>query len=334
MIASSRLMATAAVLAAVAVHALALGATRSAEAPEIEGRSGGADVALGSGFADLVAGATPSAQVSGRVAPERPVETTAQEAAAPADRPEITMTDAPGAAPVQPPVQPERAAPVPQQARAPTSAPSATDAVVPDPAALAALSPTASAAPPAAETPPVHPSRLTPEAAAPSLRSEVTSDAVARSPRPRARTAAFEAAHADPSQPRSPAPPPSAASTAGNAEITARRGEARGQENAVAASSGAAGRAQTTGNAAASNYRGEIMRRIQRVPQPSGNFRGQALVSFSIAPGGGLASAGITRSSGSAVLDRAALRVVHSAAPFPAPPPGAQTRYSVQIAGR
>ena len=47
-----------------------------------------------------------------------------------------------------------------------------------------------------------------------------------------------------------------------------------------------------------------------------------------------LAGLSVARSSGSAALDRAALRVVQRAAPFPAPPAGAQRSFSIKIEAR
>ena len=89
-----------------------------------------------------------------------------------------------------------------------------------------------------------------------------------------------------------------------------------------------------SGNAAASNYPGHVMRRIARVPKPRVNNRDTAMISFSVSSNGGLAEATVARSSGSARLDQAALRVVLQAAPFPRPPEGAQRRFSILIKGR
>ena len=76
------------------------------------------------------------------------------------------------------------------------------------------------------------------------------------------------------------------------------------------------------------------MRHLARVPRPRADARGAALVQFAIATGGRLASVGVARSSGSTRLDRADLTVMQCAAPFPAPPAGAQRRFSVKIEAR
>ena len=64
------------------------------------------------------------------------------------------------------------------------------------------------------------------------------------------------------------------------------------------------------------------------------NVRGATVVAFRVAGSGGLAGLSVARSSGSAALDRAALRVVQRAAPFPAPPAGAQRSFSIKIEAR
>lgn len=82
-----------------------------------------------------------------------------------------------------------------------------------------------------------------------------------------------------------------------------------------------------------SNYPGLVMRRLSRVRRPRTNSRGSALVSFSIVANGGLGAVSIARSSGDAKLDQLALQFVQRAAPFPAPPSGAQTRYTIEVSG-
>ena len=59
--------------------------------------------------------------------------------------------------------------------------------------------------------------------------------------------------------------------------------------------------------------------------------RGSATVTFAIGPGGTLRSAQISKSSGNSALDQAALASVRRARPFPKPPAGAKSTYSIQI---
>ncbi len=56
---------------------------------------------------------------------------------------------------------------------------------------------------------------------------------------------------------------------------------------------------------------------------------GTTIVSLSIGPGGALAGASVTQSSGQPDLDAAAMSAVRRAAPFPPPPPGAPRGFSV-----
>jgi protein TonB len=81
----------------------------------------------------------------------------------------------------------------------------------------------------------------------------------------------------------------------------------------------------------ARGYSAKIYSAIARHRRRIGGLTGRATVAFSVGPGGGLQAARITRSSGKPQLDQAALSTVRSAAPFPAPPPGAKASYSIQI---
>lgn len=145
----------------------------------------------------------------------------------------------------------------------------------------------------------------------------------------------------DPAKPRPAQTKPVAKPTAkpsakprGNGDVNATRGVAtatRSQPGGQAQTTG--GSAKVQGNAAASNYPGLVMRRIQRAKRRA-DVRGEALVRFSITSGGGVASVSLARSSGSGKLDGIALAQVRRAAPFPPPPPGARTSYTVRIKGK
>ena len=121
----------------------------------------------------------------------------------------------------------------------------------------------------------------------------------------------------------------------GNAARSANTGTASGTTASRATTQGSTKQqSRESGNAAALNYPGKVLRRISRVGKPRVNNRGTAVVAFSISGSGGLASLSIARSSGSPALDQAALRVIRKAAPFPAPPRGAQRSYSIKVKGR
>ncbi|MDE4133133.1 TonB family protein [Phaeobacter sp. QD34_3] len=120
----------------------------------------------------------------------------------------------------------------------------------------------------------------------------------------------------------------------GNSDVNATRGVAQAtakQPSGQSRSGG--GTAKVQGNAAASNYPGLVLRRIERAKRRA-TVRGVATVSFRIAPNGGLAAVGLARSSGSGKLDQIAVAQVRRAAPFPPPPPGARTSFTVRIKGK
>lgn len=119
----------------------------------------------------------------------------------------------------------------------------------------------------------------------------------------------------------------------GNGQASATRGEIRSTRSAPGGqASGNEGRATAQGNAAVSNYPGQVMRRIQRAKRRA-NVRGVAVVRFRVTSGGGLSGLSIARSSGSGKLDGIALAQVRRAAPFPPPPAGARTSFTVRIKG-
>lgn len=180
---------------------------------------------------------------------------------------------------------------------------------------VAALTPVVPTALPA--TPP----QTEAQAPDPSLRS------VKPVPRPARDTPQKTATKAQPKPAATPAP-------RGNSTTTAQAGQSTGKATATATSSGSGGAQKSAGNAAASNYPGLVMRKLSRVSRPRVSSKGAALVAFGVTANGGLSGVSIARSSGSAELDRAALTVVQRAAPFPAPPTGAQRSFSVEIKGR
>lgn len=114
------------------------------------------------------------------------------------------------------------------------------------------------------------------------------------------------------------------------------RGSAEGEKTAsqTESSKSRARASSQAGNAAVSNYPGLVMRKISRLRRPRVNTRGTATIAFKIAPNGGLSSIRVAKSSGSAELDAAALRLVRRAAPFPRPPAGARRSFSIGIKGR
>lgn len=297
MIASSRSLWIAALALAIIVHAALGWALMADSSVEIEGGSGVQEVQIGNSFADMVAGTLEATEAGATVQPD---------AAEPA--PATPVQQAKPLTPVQPKVPAE----VPR--------PTADDAV-----------PTVAAAS-EAPAPLAKPQEV--------VEADETADpALTRSLRPQQRSAAFEDRNSPPVKkpaPKKPAPKAEPTSRPrGNDDQNQRAGATSGRNQATAATPGAArAGAAAPGNAAASNYPGLVMQKISRTPRPRAGSRGTAVVAFSVAAGGGLAAVSIARSSGSAELDSAAVRMIQSAAPFPPPPPGAQRNFTLNIKGR
>lgn len=118
-----------------------------------------------------------------------------------------------------------------------------------------------------------------------------------------------------------------AAGNKGNKEQNAKRGNLAGKPQTRTSNADASRRDHVSveGNAAASNYPGQVvskLRRSLRYPREAKrqNLRGEAMVHFEVLRGGDLSALRLMRSSGSPVLDQAALETVRRAAPFPAIP--------------
>lgn len=91
--------------------------------------------------------------------------------------------------------------------------------------------------------------------------------------------------------------------------------------------------AASLGNATSDNYAGVVQRHLFRVRRPRSSGPGSAMVSFTVAFDGSLERAEIATSSRSRRFDRDALRMVERAAPFPAPPPGVNRDFVIEIEG-
>lgn len=306
-------------LAITAHGALALTLT-APEATLMEGTDGAAEVRLGNAFQDMAAGTLSAERADTSIEATLP-ETT------PAERPEhieAEQTSVTQPTPARTIVEPE----------------SAQEIKSTEPVVTAAIAPETTA--PAVPDGTLAPSRTETLAAQPALErhmAEPDSTAVTRSLRPKPRSDEFVTAHKPPT-PAKPKPKTTAQPTArqkqpqGNASKDARAGEATGRAEATARQSGSGASQQTTGNAAASNYPGLVMRKLSRAGKPRVNARGAAVIAFTISANGGLTSVSLARSSGSAALDQAAVRLVRGAGPFPQPPRGAQRSFSIQIKGR
>jgi protein TonB len=307
MIRGSRLVLIACAGAALMLHGAGLWLSGAPARIEVAGGAGAMEATLGSSFADMVTGA-----------------------ALPVSESAVTLSRRAEA--VVKPVAPQMA-PRPDTSRAVIAA-------VPNTATVAPMRRPVVARERADDLAPVRPASATVAAAATAqdvIVAQPEREAgvqVSRRPLARPRTIEETAARQSPEPERRATRP---RSEQGNtASRDARRGSVAGAEAATATQQGrdTSRRSEAQGNAAASNYPGEVMRHLARVPRPHAEARGVVMVRFSIAPGGRLVSVGVVQSSGSTRLDRAALTVVQRAAPFPAPPDGAQTSFFIKIAGR
>ncbi len=243
------------------------------------------------------------------------------------------------------PVEDSALTPTPPEPPDPVTAKEATqpsdihDAIVPQ--AATAILPTARAmapTPAVAVLPAVVPENTTEAIAG----QELAPTAPPQSMRPRKREPekAAEIAAERPKTPQvagaKPAPRQDTKAQRGNATRNTTQGAATAtNQQATAKTQGAARKAAAqSGNAATSNYPGQVMRRIARVPKPRVNARGTAVIAFVVSGDGGLERVSVAQSSGSAALDKAAVDVIRKAAPFPVPPRRAQRQFSIRIKGR
>jgi len=321
-----------AVAASIGIH-LGAGAIVLSAEPEVQ-IAGGATMqaaALGSGFESLVA---PGDRLS-------PVDAVT-ETVTPADNASAEPVDATASDTASEPETSVPTEPAPVSDRAAVAAPAAADqsplqtiAAAPPATSQAAIAPVSSPSVSAERLP----ASQAPEIAA--LAPVPTSDVVEARPdepvlpipqaRPfrqvdvdRARAAEQQQQRATRQQARG--------TQQGQANRNARAGRADGQaQGSNANRSEGNRRAREAGNAAASNYPGRVYAKIRRTRQRAAGGRGTVRVRFSIGGSGGLAGVSVAASSGSATVDRAALDHIRRAAPFPAPPPGAQRRFVIPI---
>lgn len=301
MIASPLRIKIAAAVLAIAAHGAVVLIIGGQGAVETEGATGGAQVRLGTSFADMAAGVlAPVAQEL----PEAPKVTDVVAAAQP-----VPLSAALPVAQVAPPKV------------APKVLPSAVSSAVPNAVPNAVPVPLAQAVEPAK---------------AAQVVSEDAASNVPPKTLPKPRPPRPEKTRPEPQKQATKAQPKTQpkAQPEGNAQSSATKGQTTGQANAIATNQGASATSKAAGNAAISNYPGKVMRRISRLRRPNVRATGNARVSFQIASNGALASVTLAQSSGSRELDQAALGLVRKAAPFPAPPSGAQRNFSISIKGR
>ena len=111
----------------------------------------------------------------------------------------------------------------------------------------------------------------------------------------------------------------------GSNDANAVRGQADGSEKGDSrqASRGGSKNGQV-GNAAVSNYPGKVRSKLARAARSvRARGRGEVVVAFAVGSNGSVRSARVTRSSGVASVDKAALQAIGKASPFPPIPANA-----------
>ena len=111
-----------------------------------------------------------------------------------------------------------------------------------------------------------------------------------------------------------PAPNPQQQASLGNG------GADKADSQARKAAAGGKGKKSEGGSGASSKYPGQVQVRVSRAtryPASAKGSKGEAHVTFTVAANGGVSRVKLSRSSGNAALDDAALAAVRRAAPFP-----------------
>ncbi|WP_335754296.1 cell envelope integrity protein TolA [Sulfitobacter sp.] len=294
---------------------------------EIEGAGATAEAKMGTSFEDMAVGTlTP-----------KPVEDTT------VTQKHVDVTEPPKSM-IKTPTSPTQKAQQTKPAETAAAPPPIKAQAAPPPTPLLTEQPNVVVAPSshaAVSTPPVKPAALAPTNPTQTVASQTPNTiAPSQSMRPKRRdpdqAAKVAASRPKPSVTKATPTQKQTKSPRGNAKRNNTRGANNGtSQKADAISQGATKQTSAkSGNAAASNYPGQVMRRISRVRKPRVNSRGTVTIAFSISSGGSLSRVSVARSSGSAALDKAALRVVQKAAPFPKPPSGAKRQFSIRIKGR
>lgn len=326
----------AAVAASVSLHVAMAGWFVPGEAEmQIAGGSAVDMMIVGNAFVDAVsAGAE-----SGEISPVEPVETDEMDQTETADAKEVeTETNRTAAAETAPPAEtsselaPERIVPLDALPMPETLEIAAVTEVSPTPESTRSIPPVESAEVAAIE--PVEVETVESAEATPvdEVEREVAAlpDIPVPTPRPRIepkpeprKTAAKKPTPAEPRPKRKVAP-----GNGGTQKADSSRSASGAQEQR---------KPDRAGNAAVSNYPGKVasqLRRALRYPREArrDGIKGTVVVSFTVSRNGSVGGVRIARSSGSAVLDRAAGEAVRRAAPFrPIPDAAGRSKWSFSV---
>ncbi len=130
-----------------------------------------------------------------------------------------------------------------------------------------------------------------------------------------------------------PRPKPQGNTTANVQQESAGASDGQAHSNSAQRSQSNAQAKPEAGNAAMSNYMGQVRRKIDRAQRRT-SFRGRATVQFTLSANGKLTSLKITKSTGSTRYDNAALQIIRRAAPFPKNPLGKPHVFTIAIGAR
>ena len=333
----SRLATVSAIALAVAAHAVVVRGLYSEPEILLEGSAGAAEARIGSYFEDVSQG-TLTPEDAEELAEETPPEEIPQDQPEPVETAEVAEP-APIEPPVEVPVETPVETPVDTQ---PLTAqiPQTPDGMIPlapqpelvetQPEPLPEVLPDVTEL---AEAPPPEPRTAETPEVTEVLEAEAEPTLAESSKRPMLRDPQLETPVRPDPKP-APKPKPKVAQKQGNTQqkIEATAGASDGKATAQATTKGqGGGKTREAGNARASNYPGQVYRKLSRVRKPKVRGRGSVTVRFSVTGSGGLGGLSVARSSGSAEIDQAALSMVRRAAPFPNPPSGAQRDFRIPI---
>jgi protein TonB len=133
-------------------------------------------------------------------------------------------------------------------------------------------------------------------------------------------------------KPSEPAEKPAKTAKAKKPQETAKQTSQASAEAAPAPKPAA--KSAGAGKSSAASYARDVLKKITKTRKKEAGGKGVAVVSFTISGSGGLSALAIARSSGDGSLDRAALDHIRRSAPFPPPPPGAQTEFAFEFVGK
>jgi len=112
----------------------------------------------------------------------------------------------------------------------------------------------------------------------------------------------------------------------------ARAGESAAEAQGKGGSGG--GNTDQAGNSAVSNFSGRVYQHLKRYQRGNTIGAGEAVIAFTVEPGGAARAIRVARTSGSSRFDHEAMALVRRASPFPRPPDGEAHSFTFEITGQ